>query len=1828
MIPPEEINESPSEQEPEKEELPSTTTETTTATDTEVTLQLGDIISIEDPSDENTNNQQFFIKYVDPSKVKLVNIKTNDVLVLPIHENKIIGDGTITRIRLLYRNQYPEYTKQNNLSIHDWLKIIFHDKLIIAQIVQVEGDMVELRQYPDNTPLFINFNYHGIPEELGIVAIEMVEDPTTRRRLTTSSGEDSSLSEILSEEKEDHRKSMNRLVEATDKITFGNENRVKSESESNTHKLFDMESLRLELINDLLSKTGERNLNNINKTVDNIIQLTEEYTVVDEYGNIKGPRQFGFNYKPLIPFFKHFQTKLPWILPVVINKKIRMTEESTDTPNETNIYDWVRRMKQWEQSYRENPQMGAGFTNKYKTYVSDMNSQLVPFFQPDKNSSSVSLLNTQDIYTTTAAYDINTIYSKDVTDKYDTLDFPALSTVYTSGVDPDPMVINSIIALPKPVIQFSRSVLRGTDQLVRSNLNMGSASYSEILKHVKLNEVVIDVNDISKVDHTTLLNNNKVNHYTLRNDNVNQGEVLDDKVKYDNYVKFLNKMVPNLSDLLEAMKSTSEGLLSLLSISKYLEPFLINENTITYTQSKLMKAFVQKEIAQYSENFRANQTAVKQIKDCQETPRLLNDFSLIQTLAISQRQEILNSYHIDDLKGKIFSNSELYLSLLGSDAGVLFFDSLSKESVGLLSDGFQTTIQEDLLNNPLSAEVANNACQTIVLAKQYSKLEDLVNDNQTDKIYFDSAYDNTNYGFLSDYESERASKSESEFKAFLTKEIGEKLGITEPAAIEYLIQTLMSGRKLVLNGQYAKLIPNLGPSVRSKVTYYVRKNNKWTLDKSPNLSQLVMDADSMCNLQSSCIENSKDECVSTQSNKKELQAQLLKQMSDEFDKKYQMANDALRLKLAFDYSNSLSTLPLKQNIARNQKLKYNAEKYKLAVSIQRERESNIALSSARLLETSPFAGILRGILNNQDEFTRNQNIVEFTRKFTRPPQSTENMAYLYCKDSNLPLFPTCVYEVAMNYMEFLDNPEHYNKSVIELIKLLKGKLSEEDENFIVDPNTGWRLYPSSYLLETHVELLLKDDEEEPEQEELGEEEEEQELGSYTIDLNDDLNIITSNTIDWLCHAAHITNFKHEQKEMAIKIVSDRTNFKHNLLSKNLLFIILGAFLIAVQTSIPSIKTEKTFPGCESSFSGYPLEQVDTTNVSGLKYVSCIAVKSAEHHRNKLLWNALRVKHNNKYTNKIMSDWDVQGLIKAEIEQFKKTAIVRNKINKKIRYNILNAQKQIKRPIKPELGILPPQGMIKLHGISNVSSEIRKDVSMRPEIIFVMKSKIQLFSLAIQETIQNVLNTHTSRLYADEYFDKQTTDTIRTYNSVVADLSEHLNQLKTIVTASTLFDKPKLYPPTWNYSSDLSQMTIYTAFVHFCHFRTDVSLSEELNMFCGNKPADITRKNTTLEIIQKMKAVNPNFDKYNIDKLQRLLIHIGRQYMYNVFDTSIITVTVKEEENAEEPEEMDPHKKQEEEQELAIEAKTQDKIIPFLYNMTKSSGKEEATTDLFHFLYFQIPELINKISDFMETTDNTKQYRVQNLKNLLFFNPPGTKISEDNLHKMAYFLRAAIDNIAGTYVNRILKSYCYVTTSGLSFVNEYCSKLNPFYGMDDLKQLILSKIFKRCEYLINLKNKAYCYSELRLKQLPICLLLNQYYFLKVMEMYIIVFHEQHALTADSKRELNKTELVDLLKTFLVMTEADKSEVFFKTRNKNNLDVLETEILKSEKNNSQRANLSKRKFIFKYKEEKERETLSGSSSDSDSDSSSGSSSSSSSGSSSGSSSDSDSGSDSDF
>ena len=68
--------------------------------DTLLELQLGDVIKITNPLNENLNNQTFFIDYIDKSKTYLINTDTLERIRLSIDTDGTIGDGNIAEMIL------------------------------------------------------------------------------------------------------------------------------------------------------------------------------------------------------------------------------------------------------------------------------------------------------------------------------------------------------------------------------------------------------------------------------------------------------------------------------------------------------------------------------------------------------------------------------------------------------------------------------------------------------------------------------------------------------------------------------------------------------------------------------------------------------------------------------------------------------------------------------------------------------------------------------------------------------------------------------------------------------------------------------------------------------------------------------------------------------------------------------------------------------------------------------------------------------------------------------------------------------------------------------------------------------------------------------------------------------------------------------------------------------------------------------------------------------------------------------------------------------------------------------------------------------------------------------------------------------------------------------------------------------------------------------------------------------------------------------------------------------------------------------------------------
>ena len=156
---------------------------------TKINLELGDIITFHDPTDDIINNHTFFIEYIDDEKIKLLDVNDANRITRKIKEGSI-QPGSIESIDLLYRNEQKGYARQNDLLPGKWLNIYFGGDtplIITGEITNLEEDMIEIKTFPDNDILYINFAYKGLPQELPIESFEFRQSPETKRE--TEEGE-------------------------------------------------------------------------------------------------------------------------------------------------------------------------------------------------------------------------------------------------------------------------------------------------------------------------------------------------------------------------------------------------------------------------------------------------------------------------------------------------------------------------------------------------------------------------------------------------------------------------------------------------------------------------------------------------------------------------------------------------------------------------------------------------------------------------------------------------------------------------------------------------------------------------------------------------------------------------------------------------------------------------------------------------------------------------------------------------------------------------------------------------------------------------------------------------------------------------------------------------------------------------------------------------------------------------------------------------------------------------------------------------------------------------------------------------------------------------------------------------------------------------------------------------------------------------------------------------------------------------------------------------------------------------------------------------------
>jgi hypothetical protein len=143
-------------------------------------IQLGDIIQIVAPTHQEIHNHIFLVDYASSRKFKLIDTDTVEKTELKLDATGQLTDESITSIKLLSRAEDKGYARQNNLVVSTWVDIRFGGDvpaIITGMITNVEHDMIEIRTYPEDEMIYIDFGYMGIPEDIPIEEIKIRAPP-------------------------------------------------------------------------------------------------------------------------------------------------------------------------------------------------------------------------------------------------------------------------------------------------------------------------------------------------------------------------------------------------------------------------------------------------------------------------------------------------------------------------------------------------------------------------------------------------------------------------------------------------------------------------------------------------------------------------------------------------------------------------------------------------------------------------------------------------------------------------------------------------------------------------------------------------------------------------------------------------------------------------------------------------------------------------------------------------------------------------------------------------------------------------------------------------------------------------------------------------------------------------------------------------------------------------------------------------------------------------------------------------------------------------------------------------------------------------------------------------------------------------------------------------------------------------------------------------------------------------------------------------------------------------------------------------------------------
>jgi hypothetical protein len=1454
-------------------------------------LQLGDIIKVTS-TNESSNNKIYYIKYIGAPIIKVIENNSLDESEWNF-TNGIVENGDISQIIILKREETPSYAKQNNLLEYAWINIIFEDlSTVTGQITKLEEDMIEIKVYPDNEIIYINFDYKGIPLDIGVVEIKLTNAPPPKKKFRVD-----------------------------EEVIQPIQQRVEVESKYFRYSIEEQTNDFLEVLLSKIpsTKRSENILNNFNKLITRFTQLRAKYTKFDSNNNIISSKtpftHHTSEWKPLIKSLSEFNNKLFWIL--FVGKYANKLQNST-------FFDSLQKINSSYTNNNFSPEQ-----NPYFELYKSINPMFTPFNDIDRNEietlicqlpvkTDMNIINNNvDNFLSTVITDGIPAEKLFYSQRFNTgLTFltqtKLVGGIYKSNffnlTEPDILSLESIITLPVEVIKFSKINLSETSILERSNLGQQFINYWKILnKRTKLREM--EINDLSDLQDDTNTLFNKITNYKLStelNSELN-------KNKNEKYFKYLNHIIPQTKTIFNLIKPTIVGKFTFKSIVDCLEPFMIYPEDIIYSQYREINKYINKitptesgQLQKYIVDTSTRESEFKKLNVFNKIVKQKNKSSainnLLELLSPDANDEI-NEYFKNTNKEKL-SNSEILKEMVEQDFAKIFKIQLSLSMINsvmpdkTIIDIIASDKNNDLLNP------GENPCKNYVISKKYSSMEELQDDNGKD-IFFDKSYDDINYNILTEVEETFNNKNDvpydvnsPEFQGFLRVILKNKYKYNDDE-LDYLIQSLMNKSKRVLPGQYAILMNN----ETGEPTFYIRTAESiWDLD--PDVPTDLMDSSALCNNQPSCVytkQKINSTCESMENIYKKSEKELLNQMENQYTEYTESI-----MQTRSDLDNIFDLLVVRLLTKNIYYIKDDSKQFYIGNSIS---DSDITEKNV-----SPYSKLLDIILSIDDFDKKQKIILEFTEKCTRPANpdkinvitgNLEDSNWFYCKKSNIKLLPLFLYRLADAYV-------YHNRYNSELILVIKecGVLSDDGDK-IIDKHSGkiikqidfvvgeeytedgFKIISSGVLVEEDAEIKSSDKNAVVNVNKYITNESKV-INNIIIALSDQMRINIRDHHDFIIYKVSSIYTKNIISEKEHNKTIEEFNKKH---PKNpskityeiysyifILNLTLGCFLITVQTNIPSLKINYTFPNCIRSFSGFPIDEADDTD-GGLKYLSCVALKLKS---NKIYpWKVLPKALNDVVT-------DIKFYCKKYLMMDEDIIF---KIQNKKRYltNVIEEIQVNHGDHEMELWttFLPAIKPFKIQKLVNVSDEFLSRITPKLETgnheqvddMFVLKSKIILFSFAIQQLIHDVISNepllmmdslvensccnNLSENNTLKFFITRKPD-IELHNTNIYEFSKIINDIRTLTFAPIFSSAEITKMQTFLVPSAFNEQTIFNAFIKYCNFKNTIPISEEISTICNVKPEYINLSDTSSEIIIKLKTHNQSYTEEEMKLLLQIV----------------------------------------------------------------------------------------------------------------------------------------------------------------------------------------------------------------------------------------------------------------------------------------------------------------------------------------------------------------------